>query len=235
MNNSQSGSHRITTVLFDLDGTLADTAPDLAFALNTVLAEEGRATLSLDRIRPHVSQGATALLRFGFAIEPQQQHFAVLLQRFLQVYQANLARQTRLFPGMAELLDRLEQNHLRWGVVTNKPAYLTDPLMRALQLDRRAACIVSGDTTPESKPHPAPMLHACALAGCTAPQCLYVGDAQRDIEAGRRAGMKTMVALFGYINDGERPETWQADAMAHQPLEIFNWLQRCGPAAVCIL
>jgi len=214
----------IRTVLFDLDGTLADTAPDLAFALNTLLAEQNRPALPYERIRPHVSHGATALVCLGFSMEPGSDEFAALRIRFLEIYQEHIAAQTQLFPGMIDVLSCLERNSVRWGVVTNKPAHLTEPLMAALGLEQRAACIVSGDSTTERKPHPSPMIYACAVAGCQAYQCLYIGDAKRDIEAGRRAGMKTMVALFGYIDTGERPELWQADAMVRHPSEIIRWL-----------
>ena len=214
----------IRTVLFDLDGTLADTAPDLAYALNRVLEEQGRATLPFEAIRPVVSHGGLALTRLGFGIEPEHPDFAPLRQRLLDIYHDNLARKTRLFPGMAELLDSIEQAGMNWGVVTNKPAWLTDPLLAALGLSERAACIVSGDTCANRKPHPEPILHACHLADSLAHQCLYVGDAQRDIEAGRRAGMPTLVALFGYIGADDRPREWNADALSETPQSIWEWI-----------
>jgi 2-phosphoglycolate phosphatase len=214
----------LRTVLFDLDGTLADTAPDLAYALNGVRAEQGLPPLPFDTIRPMVSHGGLALTRLGFGLEPEHPDFAPRRQRLLDIYRANIARETRLFPGMAELLAAIEDHGMNWGVVTNKPAWLTEPLLAALGLSQRAACIVSGDTTTNRKPHPEPILHGCHLAGSLAHQCLYVGDAQRDIEAGRRAGMPTIVALFGYLGDADRPQEWEADALLETPHSIWEWI-----------
>lgn len=219
---------RLRTVLFDLDGTLADTAPDLAYALNTVLAEQGRAPLPFERIRPAVSHGSLALMALGFGLKPGDAGFDTLRQRLLDVYRGNVARATTLFPGMEDLLAALEARGMNWGVVTNKPAWLTEPLMEQLGLRRRAAAVVSGDTTDNRKPHPGPMLHACRQAGSSAAQCLYVGDARRDIEAGKNAGMKTLVALFGYIGDDEHPEAWGADAAVAHPMAIIEWIDAHG-------
>jgi phosphoglycolate phosphatase len=145
-------------------------------------------------------------------------------QRLLEIYRDNIARLTRPFAGMDQVLETLEHRGLNWGVVTNKPAWLTEPLMKELGLYDRAATIVSGDTLAERKPHPAPMLHACAFAGSRPDECLYVGDAKRDIEAGRNAGMHTMVALFGYIGDEDDPHNWGADALVASPQAILEWL-----------
>lgn len=216
----------IRTVLFDLDGTLADTAPDLAYALNCVLEEQGRTVLPFETIRPVVSHGGIALIKLGFGIDESASDFHPLRQRLLDIYRANIARETRLFDGMSALLDRLEQRGLNWGVVTNKPAWLTDPLLQELGLLERAATVISGDTLPQRKPHPAPMLLACAQAGSGSAQCLYIGDAERDIEAGRNAGMHTLVALFGYLAETDFPERWQAEGMVESALEILDWLER---------
>ncbi|MDA1108015.1 MAG: phosphoglycolate phosphatase [Proteobacteria bacterium] len=217
-------NNSLRTVLFDLDGTLADTAPDLAFALNAVLQEQDRAPLPFETIRPVVSHGGTALIRLGFEIEPGTAAFESLRLRLLDIYRDHLAQHTRLFPGIEELLGAIEQRGMNWGVVTNKPAWLTDPLLEQIGLSERAACVVSGDTVAERKPHPAPMLHACQLAGSEAHQCLYIGDAARDIEAGRRAGMKTLVALFGYIGEDEQPDSWGADGMIAHPADLLDWI-----------
>jgi len=216
----------IRTVLFDLDGTLADTAPDLAYALNRVLEEQGCQPLSYETIRPVVSHGGIALIKLGFNIDEQSPAFQPLRQRLLDIYRENIARETRLFEGIATLLETLEQRGLNWGVVTNKPAWLTEPLLEALGVKARAAAIVSGDTLPERKPHPAPMLLACEQAGSDAAHCLYVGDAERDIVAGRNAGMHTLVALFGYIGEQDRPAAWRADGMVEDALGILDWLER---------
>ncbi|WP_455198771.1 HAD family hydrolase [Kaarinaea lacus] len=216
----------IRTILFDLDGTLADTAHDLAFALNSVLKEQKRDPLPFESIRPVVSHGGIALTKLGFGIEPEHPDFDPLRQRLLDIYSANIARETRLFPGMEELLDNIENSNRNWGVVTNKPSWLTDPLINALGLQDRAACVVSGDTCINRKPHPEPILYGCQLAGSEAQQCLYIGDAERDIEAGRRAGVRTIVALFGYIGNEDNPKDWKADALLSSPTEIFQWIER---------
>jgi phosphoglycolate phosphatase len=219
----------VRAVLFDLDGTLADTAPDLAFALNAVLREHGRPALPLATIRPWASHGAQTLLRHGFGIEPGAPGFEALRARLLAVYREHLAVDTSLFPGMAELLARLEHRGIGWGVVTNKPSWLTEPLLAALGLSQRAACIVSGDTAARSKPHPEPFWHACRSAGLRCAETLCVGDARRDIEAGHRAGLRTLVALFGYLHPADEPATWGADGMVEQPLQILDWIARWDP------
>jgi 2-phosphoglycolate phosphatase len=219
---------KIRTVLFDLDGTLADTAPDLADALNALLGEEGKAPLPDEIIRPEVSHGASALIRLGFGLRPGDEGFDRLRQRFLERYATSLCRRTRLFDGIPLLLQALAKRDINWGVVTNKPAFLTEPLMAQLAPRPAPACIVSGDTVPNRKPHPQPMLFACARAGSRPEQCLYVGDAERDILAGRHAGMKTLVALFGYISRHETPERWGADGLIRAPGEILEWIETHG-------
>lgn len=215
-------------LLLDLDGTLVDTAPDLAHALNLLRREHGLEPLAYELIRPHVSHGARMLVRLGFGLLEEDPRFEPLRARFLEIYQEFLTHSSRPFPGMEELLAAIEARDMRWGVVTNKPAWLTHPLLAGLGLERRAACIVSGDTTRNSKPHPEPLLHAARTLGLGPGDCLYVGDARRDIEAGRGAGMRTLVAMFGYIAETERPHEWQADGLVHHPLEILDW---CSQAA----
>lgn len=212
------------TVLFDLDGTLADTAPDLAFALNAVLTERGYTALSDEVIRPVVSHGTPALIQLGFKLTPNQTGYDDIKSRLIEIYKDNIAQYTRLFPGMAEVLDAIEQAGLNWGVVTNKPSNLTLPLMQQLGLDQRAVCIVSGDTTPNPKPHPEPMLLASKLSNSIASKCLYIGDAKRDIDAGKSAGMTSLAALFGYIDEDDDPYQWGADGYIHQPSDILYWL-----------
>lgn len=214
----------IRAILFDLDGTLADTAPDLAAALNKLLIEEGRPELPFLEVRPVVSHGSTGLLRLGFGKNPDDDGFSELRERLLSLYARDLCRETRLFPGVAELLATLHARGISWGIVTNKPAFLTEPLLVQLNLRHPPACIVSGDTTRNRKPHPEPMLHACTLARIQPAETLFVGDAARDIQAGREAGMKTLVALFGYIGENETPADWGADGMIGAPLEILDWL-----------
>lgn len=214
----------IRTVLFDLDGTLLDTAPDLARALNFVLERNGREPLSFEDIRPVVSHGGIALIDLGFGLPHDHPDFEPLRQQLLDYYLEHISEYTVPFPGMLELLDTIESRGLNWGVVTNKPGWLTDPLLKAQALDMRAGCVVSGDTLDERKPHPAPMLYACEQVGSRPQECVYVGDAERDIEAGRNAGMHTLVALFGYFQDNDNPHEWQADALIETPLGLLDWL-----------
>lgn len=216
-------SQQIDTILFDLDGTFADTAPDLALSLNLLLKAHQRKPLQFEQIRPEVSNGAGALITLGFKLTAKDQSFESLREQLLSIYDENVCNETQLFPGMSELLLQLEQLNMPWGIVTNKPSRFTLPLMDGLDLSQRAACIISGDSTAQRKPHPEPMQLACQTIGTQAQRCLYVGDALRDIEAGRNAGMKTLVALFGYIHKDAQPENWQADGMVDTPLEILDW------------
>jgi phosphoglycolate phosphatase len=217
--------HKLETVLFDLDGTLADTAPDMTAALNRLLLEQGREPLDSALVRNHVSRGAAALVQLAFGNGLPNADFEWLRERFLQLYATDLCSESRLFPGMAHVLAHIENIGLRWGVVTNKPAWLTDRLIQAFGLTSRAACIVSGDTTDQRKPHPKPLLHACLCCGNTAQQCVYIGDDPRDIQAGEAAGMTTLVALYGYIDDEQDPHAWGADGVLKDVAELPAWLE----------
>ncbi len=214
----------VRAVLFDLDGTLADTAPDLAGALNALLLEHGRAPVALARARPLTSSGARGMLRVGFGIDPGNRGYEALKARFLELYEARLCVDTRLFTGIAELLHALEARATPWGVVTNKAERLTLPLLDALGLRRRAACIVGGDTTQRAKPHPDPLLHAARAIALDPAECLYVGDDLRDIEAARAAAMPVVAAAYGYLGENSDPREWDADAVIGHPLEILNHL-----------
>lgn len=214
-----------TALLFDLDGTLLDTAPDMGGALNRLRVEEGREPLPMQTLRPVVSHGAARLVKVGFP-DAVDAEFERLRLRFLAIYSQHLAEGTQPFPGLLALLDELERRTLPWGVVTNKPGWLTDPLLARLGLFDRAACIVSGDTTSERKPHPLPLLHAAELIGHRPAQCLYVGDAERDIQAGRAAGMRTIVAAYGYIADSDTPDAWDATGRIEHPSQLLEWLDR---------
>jgi phosphoglycolate phosphatase len=215
----------IQTVLFDLDGTLLDTAPDLAFAVNTVLIEQKHKPLPFMQIRPWVSHGGNTLIKKAFQLTDTDPAIKLLRKRFLEIYVEHLADKTRLFDGMAEVLYTLENREIQWGIVTNKPAWLTDPLLQQLGLTNRSVCNVSGDTLPQCKPDPAPLLYACQLAKCLPEQCIYVGDASRDIEAGRRAEMRTIVALYGYIESSDSPTEWGATGMIEKPLDLLTWIE----------
>lgn len=214
----------ITNILFDLDGTLADTAPDLAHALNRLLAEYGKPALPFEEIRPMVSHGGIFMICRAFTTSVENPAFPALRERFLSLYEEKLADETRLFPGIPKVLDRLESQGRSWGIVTNKIERLSRPLLRALNLADRAACIVCGDTVEHSKPHPAPMLHACQLSQHTPEQTLYIGDAEKDVIAGKNAAMHTLIARYGYIGNEDKPETWGADGIVDNPQGILDWL-----------
>jgi phosphoglycolate phosphatase len=216
-------------LLLDLDGTLADTAPDLAAALNAVRVEEGFAELPLDRIRSWVSYGAPRLVRLGFGEELADEEFERLRLRLLHFYSQAICTHTTLFPGFADVLETIEAQGHRWGVVTNKPGWLTEPLMSALNLDRRAGSVVSGDTLEQRKPHPAPLLHAASLMNIEAAACIYVGDAQRDIEAGRAAGMFTVAVRWGYIPEDENVDDWNAHQVIDEPEQLLEIIMQARP------
>lgn len=209
-------------IFFDLDGTLADTAPDLGAALNHVRREEGLAPVPIPELRPVVSQGVRGLLRVGFGLQPEDSAYPALQERVLAYYEKGICLETTLFPGIAALLDTLESGGIAWGIVTNKRARYTAPLVRALRLEERAAAVVSGDTAGRPKPAPEPMLHACNAAGVAPANCWYVGDDLRDIQAAHAANMPAIAAVWGYLGDGLPPEQWQADALAHSPADIVR-------------
>lgn len=216
---------KTAAVLFDLDGTFADTAPDLGAALNHVRGLHHLPPLPLEITRLQASHGSAGLIKLGFNVEPDSAKFPALRDALLAHYSANICAHTTLFPGMAELIDTLEQRGLPWGIVTNKPQRFTLPLMQALGYAERAACLVSGDTCAHAKPHPEPMLYAARSIGVAPLNCLYLGDDRRDMEAGNAAGMRSLIALFGYIDPGADLETWQADAAIATPLDLIDHLK----------
>jgi 2-phosphoglycolate phosphatase len=215
----------IDAVLFDLDGTLADTAADLGAVLNRLRREAGQAPLPPEVIRPHVSKGVRGLLGVGFELTPEDDRYTELHQRFLAYYGDSLFVATTLFEGVSDLLESLEAENIKWGVVTNKTSRYTLPLMEALGLAQRAACIVSGDSSPRPKPAPDPLLLASTLARTDASRCLYVGDDLRDMQAARAAGMGAIAAAWGYLGDGLPLEAWGADTIIQSPADVFGLLR----------
>ena len=213
----------IRAVLFDLDGTLADTAPDLTYALNRVRDARGLPPLPLSATRPFASHGARGLIGVGFNVQPGDPGYSELRDEFLATYADNLCRETRLFAGLPELLDQLEARELPWGVVTNKQERFALPLLELLKVRSRAACVIGGDTTGKSKPHPEPLLAASRAIGLAPESCIYVGDDLRDVQAGQAAGMTTAVAMWGYLN-GQDPEHWNADCMLEEPQDLPRFL-----------
>jgi len=209
-------------VFFDLDGTLADTAPDLAAAANRLVIERGMPPVAYEKLRPVASHGARGLIGAAFGKRPEDPEFPALRDTFLDYYEADIAVHTRLFDGMDEVLARLDAEGILWGIVTNKIARFTVPLVNAIGLAPRASAVVSGDTTPHAKPHPAPLLRAAELSGVAPARCVYVGDDLRDIQAGRAAGMTTVAAAYGYCGESEPPESWGADYLIRHPAELIR-------------
>ena len=216
----------IESILFDLDGTLADTAPDLAGALNAVRLSRNLPELPNKVIRPAVSLGASAMIKVGFDIEEGHSDYEEIRENFLRIYSENIANKTKLFDGIEVALSELENTKKTWGIVTNKSSILTIPLLKELSLDKRASCIVCGDTLEHTKPHPAPIIHACQQIQSDPALTVFVGDAKRDIEAGNKAGTKTVVALYGYINENDTPKKWGADGTITSPHEIHEILEK---------
>jgi len=214
-----------TAVLFDLDGTLVDTAPDMVAVLNDLQQAHDRAPVQYDVGRQHVSKGALGLLAIGFPDLSHEIGSALHLE-YLERYARRVCQSSCVFPGLRELLDELDAARRPWGVVTNKPAYLTDPLLEALSLSARSACTVSGDTLAARKPDPAPLLHACDIAGLEPGATIYVGDAARDIEAGMNAGMATVAAAYGYITSDDDPSGWGADRIAANTTELAQIVRK---------
>lgn len=212
-------------VLFDLDGTLADTAPDLGGTTNRLLREEGLPEKSISFLRPYVSQGIKGLLWAGFGVAPENGDYERLTERFLTLYDRHICDSTKLFDGIPELLELLEGNAHQWGIVTNKRQRFTNPLVEKLGLSHRTNCIVSGDTTAEAKPSPLPILHACQLLNCQPEKTIYVGDDRRDIVSGKAAGCMTIAVSFGYFGDSGPIETWGADLIIDHPKEISDFLK----------
>jgi phosphoglycolate phosphatase len=210
-------------VLFDLDGTFADTAPDLGHAINLMRTARGLDPVPLSATRPVTSMGARGLLGVGFGIAPGAPDYDAMRTEFLQIYETNICVYTALFPGMAELVEALEARDLPWGIVTNKAEYLARPLLEQLGYGKRAACIIGGDTTGKLKPEPAPLLAASRAIAIAPGSCLYVGDDLRDIQAGKAAGMRTVAVRYGYLN-GSDPAAWDADVIVDHPQELLPHL-----------
>jgi len=214
----------IAAVLFDLDGTLIDTAPDFVRLVNQLRQEHQLPEFPYATVRQQVSNGARALVTLAFGDETSNPDFDQHLETLLQRYEQGLAEQSRLFAGLEPALTQLEQKGIPWGIVTNKPSRYTNPLLVGLQLDQRCAVAICPDQVTHRKPHPEPILTACEKIAADPVHTLYVGDHARDIEAGKRAGNYTVAAGWGYLNEGEQAEDWAADITLHTPSEFTNWL-----------
>jgi phosphoglycolate phosphatase len=211
-------------LLFDLDGTLIDSAPDLAGAANDLRALRGLPPCAYEALRPMVGSGARGMVGAAFGVVPGDADFEQLREQFLAVYTGRLLRLTRVFDAMVPVLQVLESRGVAWGIVTNKAERFTRPVVEGLGLDRRAAVIISGDSTPHAKPHPAPLLEAARRLAVAPAECIYVGDDVRDVQAGQAAGMTTVVAAWGYLGAGEPIEAWGAQHIVRRPAEILNLL-----------
>ena len=216
----------IHAVLFDLDGTLLDTAPDLVYALNRMRQERGLAPLPLATVRSIASLGSKTMLKCALDIDDTDANFFTVRTHFLEIYQQHLALSTRFFPHMENVLAYLEQQNTPWGIVTNKLTQHTLLLLKALGIDHRPACIICGDTLPKSKPDPEPILHACQLLQQDPKHCVYIGDSATDVIASKAAGTQSLVALYGYLHANDKPATWQADGYITEPIEIIDWLRK---------
>jgi phosphoglycolate phosphatase len=212
----------VQAVLFDLDGTLIDSAPDLAGAANELRIAHGLPLLPYASFRPMVGSGARGMIAVAFDIGPQHERFAELRDDFLRRYEMRMTRETCVFDAMRPVLDSLDRRRLRWGIVTNKAERFTLPLVHALGLQTRAAAVVAGDTTPHAKPHPAPLFEAARRMGLEPGQCMYVGDDVRDVQAGHAAGMTTAVAGWGYLGAGEPVAAWGAQYVLREPADLLN-------------
>lgn len=210
-------------VLFDFDGTLADTAPDLAAAVNRMLSEQGHDPLPLERLRPFASAGARGLLQAGFGLKPDDAEYKAMREEFLDLYAECCCRETRLFPGIAELISELRRREIRWGVVTNKATRFTESILNSLNL--KPDCVACGDTTPHLKPHPASLLHAAGQLGLPPAACCYLGDDLRDMKAAQAAGMRAIAVDWGYHHpESGGPGTWEAEAVIAQPMDLLKHL-----------
>ncbi|MBK1874281.1 MULTISPECIES: HAD family hydrolase [unclassified Marinobacter] len=218
-------TEQLSTVLFDLDGTLIDTAPDFIRCLNELRQMEGLPALPAEHIRRSVSNGARAMVRVGFGLEPEHPGYLAKHTAFLDLYEAGVAVETRLFEGMDSLLESLEQRGIPWGIVTNKPVRFAAPLIQALGLAKRCASLVCPDHVTDRKPHPESLFLACQQIGAEPEQAVYVGDHERDIVAGRNARMKTIAVRYGYIEEPETVDLWQADMIADTVNDLAKLLQ----------
>lgn len=218
----------IHAVLFDLDGTLLDTAPDLVYALNRLRNEHNLPDLPLSTFRPMISLGSIPMIKYSLGIEENHPNFNNLRKQFFDLYQEHIADSTQFFPEVEKVLTYLDDEHIPWGIVTNKLTRHTSQILKALRFDHRPICVICGDSLATYKPDPAPILYACQTLKQDPKNCLYVGDSLTDVTASKAAGTKSLVALYGYIGLEENPQTWPADGYIQRPIEIIEWLQKVG-------
>lgn len=215
---------RVQTILFDLDGTLLDTALDITHALNQLLVRRGKPPVAIDRVRPLISEGSQAMLGMAFAIHKTHPDYTNLRREFFIEYAAHIGEHTVLFSGMADVLQTLKENGLHWGIVTNKPVEMAKSLVRLMKLEDDCACLVGAGTTPYVKPSPEPLQYACNQLGVTPKDCVYVGDAEADIQAARALAMPSIAAMYGYLPESAKPELWEADYYIDKPTDLLDWV-----------
>ena len=214
----------IEAILFDFDGTLADSAPDLAYALNHMRALRGLSVIPLEALRALSSEGARGMLRRGFDLHPHHDEYEGMRQEYLNIYEANMLRETRLFDGVAQVLDELERRAIPWGIVTNKLERFALPLIDRMGLAKRAGCVIGGDSTGKAKPAPDPLIEAARQVGVNPRHCLYVGDDLRDVQAALAAAMEPVIAMYGYLGNDEPPDAWGASKFIEEPVELLKYL-----------
>ncbi len=214
----------INAVLFDLDGTLLDTAADLSAAMNVLLTRYNFPTIPIAELTPHISQGSTGMLQKSFNLELDDPRFNDLRQQFFDIYRAQIKIDTQPFPGIEEFIEQIVNHGLAWGVVTNKPEWLAKPLLNEFVFAQSTGCVIGGDTLGKAKPNPEPLWYACGLLNQPVAHCIYVGDAKRDIEAGNRAGMRTVIAKYGYIPHDEDLNTWEATQAVDSVYELMDFV-----------
>lgn len=217
-------SSKVRAVLFDLDGTLADTSPDLTDTLNELLSQHGKNMLDYELVRNHTSRGSVAMIELGFNQTLEEERRTQLQGEFFRIYENKFCNKTKLFPGVTELLDFLDQASIPWGIVTNKPGKFAEPLVQKLDIAFRATCMVSGDSLTRKKPSPDQLHHAAIMIGIDETDCVYIGDDPRDIQAGKAAKMKTAAAAYGYVQENDDPHSWGADIVLNNALELKDWL-----------
>lgn len=217
-------SKKAKAILFDLDGTLLDTAQDLVNAINQLRLEHGLPLMPVEQLRHVIGLGSRSMLKEVLNIDEQANEFGLMRDKFIHYYLNDIARHTTLFPNMEKILNYLQKNNIVWGIVTNKHTHLTEALLKALAWEYTPHCIVCGDTLPYAKPNPAPILHACEALNVSPPNCLYLGDAITDVQASNKAGTVSLVALYGYISKDDHPTSWEAKGFIKDPLELFEWI-----------
>lgn len=216
---------KLKALLLDLDGTLVDTAPDMVGALDRLLQKHNKPKSDYSKAKKLVSKGAAALVKLGFDIDDNYPDLENLKQQFLAEYEQHICEQSILFDGMQQALEFCQSNNIVWGIVTNKPYYLAEPLIKQLELSENCSILLGGDSLPEKKPHPMPLLHCCMELSLAASECLYVGDDERDVLAGKAAGMDTAAAAWGYISEQENIEDWNADYLVNSPQGLLNLIK----------